>query len=200
MHIGQSIAAKAGAWLRRFASRLARTSCLAAIVGAAAACNPCLAGSQYGILWQNTQAGLFGVGQVSEHGTVYGSYFLSAPTNPYADGLFRCGLPPDDGNGCARNFTFHLTELFPGTGGYDFLSYDVAGGAFSLQSTSFSGFVTTPGRILSASCGTPCADTWKPIATGMFNLLGYRALLWYDSRDGLLGEWWTGPTTGARWS
>ena len=62
-----------------------------------------------------------------------------------------------------------------------------------MQSTSFSGFVTTPGRILSAFCGTGCTDTCKPVATGMFNLLGYRALLWYDARDGLLGERWIRP-------
>ena len=168
--------------------------CLAAAVfGATAACNPCHAGSQYGVLWQNTQTGLFGVWQVSEHGSVYGSYLLTAARDPYADGYFRCGLWPDDLNGCARKFTFNLTELFPGAGGFDFISYDPVGGAFSVQSTSFSGYVTTPGRILSALCGDSCANEWKPIGTGSFNSLGYRSLLWYDAHAGLLGEWWINP-------
>jgi hypothetical protein len=69
------------------------------------------------------------------------------------------------------------------------------GGHLSLQLSSASGSVTTPGYVLDASCGEVdgCANAWKIVGTGTFDTSGLPSILWYDGADRLLGTWQISP-------
>ena len=150
--------------------------------------------STYGILWHNTAGGWFSVWEVKDDGTVFSSYLLTSPGSPYNGGYFYCGEYPADPSGCSRTLSFKNTELIPQrSSGFDFLSYDAVGGHMSLQLSTASGSVTTPGYVLDASCGTGCSNTWKMVGTGTFDTSGLPSLLWYDATDRLLGAWQISP-------
>jgi hypothetical protein len=168
----------------------------------------------YGILWQNTTTGHFGVWRVGDEGNVRGTFDLTTTDKTYAPWpvpgrpntyYYICGANvrgpngvPYDPSGCSNNSLYSITQLFPQhTSGFDFLFYNHIAGGMSPQFADFSGNVVTPGHPLrnwngsGAVCdeASGCAAAWKMVGTGTFDHSGAPSLLWYNAGAGQFGVW-----------